>query len=114
MTIGEGRAAPSGRSHTGPQGTVALDPESSVPRLPSIRQMAQRANEGHLKALLRLIGGRPVVASTEPPSAIRGMRTVMATLARWECTEVVNGHTYATERGCTLAGALVDKGWRVG
>lgn len=75
--------------------------------------MAQRANEGHLKALARIARGEPCVGSTEPPSAARGMRVVLSALSRWGCIETCGSITVLTDRGCALAGALVSKGWQV-
>lgn len=59
---------------------------AATPRLPSIAQMANRSNSGHLRALRAF--ARSGHAEARPNITMgewRGLRTVMDTLSRWEC-----------------------------
>lgn len=69
---------------------------------PSVKQMAQRANDGHRKALRKLStpDGGLLVHASEPDSSVRGMMTVMRTLSRWGCVE--GRDRIVTERGSAL------------
>jgi hypothetical protein len=70
---------------------------------PSIRQMRCRSSDGHRKALRAVADGRPALGPTARPSEYRGMRTVFATLRRWECIDSTGG---LTERGTALLAEL--------
>lgn len=54
---------------------------------PSIKQMMNRANSGHLRALRACRDNTTAVNDAEPISAVRGMMTVFSTLRRWGCVE---------------------------
>jgi hypothetical protein len=73
---------------------------------PSIKQMAARALSGHQKALRALRDDRPVISANAYPSEIRGMRTVLRTLHRWDC---INDDGI-TDRGRELLAALDQRG----
>lgn len=72
-------------------------------RLPTVAQMKARALSGHRQALQAIADGRLVLGPTARPSEFRGMRTVLATLYRWECLTPKGG---LTERGRELLDAL--------
>lgn len=73
--------------------------------LPTVPQMKNRATDGHRKALAAIAEGRPAVRPGAYASEVRGMRTVLATLARWECT-TADG---LTDRGRDLLAALNER-----
>lgn len=62
---------------------------------PSIPQMANRANGGHLKMLRALRDDAMAVSANAGMGEIRGMRIVLTTLQRW---------------GCVVDGSLTDRG----
>lgn len=76
---------------------------STTNALPSIRQMAVRSNSGHAKALRCLADGTPLVREGAFASEIRGMRTILGTLRRWEC---VDTEGWLTQRGRDLLAHL--------
>ena len=60
---------------------------TDLPRLPSIPQMVNRANPGHLYALQSFAHvGHAGLPSTAGEGQIRGMRTITTTLLNWDCT----------------------------
>lgn len=69
---------------------------------PSIKQMVNRANSGHLRALRACRDDTLAVSEAEPMSSVRGMMTVFSTLRRWGCVE----GDQLTERGRELLTAL--------
>lgn len=73
--------------------------------VPSVKQMINRANSGHLKALRAYRDGTLAVGPTEPDSAVRGMMTVLRTLRGWGCVE----GDVLTDRGCALLAALEQR-----
>lgn len=79
---------------------------TTQPKPPSIKQMANRSLDGHRKALRHIAEGKPVVGPTAQMGELRGMRTVLSTLCRWGC--VADDYTL-TERGEALLTALNEK-----
>jgi hypothetical protein len=65
-------------------------------RTVTIPQMRARALDGHYMALRALSEGRPVLRSGAYASEIRGMRTILATLRRWDA---IDGEGNLTETG---------------
>ena len=61
---------------------------TSEGRLPSIKQMAQRCNSGHRNALARIADKSQIVRPNATDGEIRGWRTVLSTLRRWQCIAV--------------------------
>lgn len=72
-------------------------------RLPTVPQMRARILSGHRHALRSARDGVPAVRTGALPSEIRGMRTVLSTLRRWEC---ITADYNLTERGAALLAAL--------
>ncbi|HET6916264.1 MAG TPA: hypothetical protein VFH56_09275 [Acidimicrobiales bacterium] len=56
-------------------------------KLPSIKQMANRANSGHYAALLATRDKRRAVGPNAYMSEIRGMMTCLSTLRAWGCID---------------------------
>jgi hypothetical protein len=61
--------------------------------------MRARALDGHYKALRALSEGRPILRPGAYASEIRGMRTVLATLRRWNA---IDAEGNLTDRGRQL------------
>lgn len=70
--------------------------------LPTVPQMRSRSLDGHRKALRAIAEDRDILGPTARPSEIRGMRTVLATLRRWDCIT----DDGLTDRGRELLAAL--------
>ncbi len=73
--------------------------------MPSVAQMAHRCLDGHEHALRAIADGRPVIREGAFASEIRGMRTVLSTLRRWECIDDAG----LTERGRELLAAFDER-----
>ena len=77
---------------------------------PTVPQMVNRSLSGHHRALKATAEGRPVLGPTAPPSEVRGMRTVLATLRRWDCVRTPEGApAHLTDRGEALLAALDER-----
>lgn len=76
-------------------------------RLPTMGQMVNRSNDGHRKALRCIAEGRSLLGPAEPTSSLRGMRTILGTLYRWDCV----ADDKLTERGRDLL-ALLEAKWK--
>lgn len=70
--------------------------------LPSVKQMKVRAMSGHKNALEAIRDGKPVAWAGSSLGEIRGYRTVLSTLRRWECIT----EDGITERGEQLLEAM--------
>lgn len=75
----------------------------TTPRLPSVPQMVNRSLHGHHKALRCLADGNRFHGPGAGMGAQRGLRTIVATLRRWEC--MTEGEQI-TDRGRELLAAL--------
>lgn len=75
--------------------------------LPSVKQMLNRAQSGHLKALQAIAEGRVILGSAAFDSEIRGMRICLSTLRKWECIADAAGDLVLTDRGRALLAASV-------
>lgn len=73
--------------------------------LPSVKQMVNRASEGHYKALKAFRDTTALVSTTTPDSAVRGYMSALRTLRAWEC---INGDQL-TDRGRELIAAYEEK-----
>jgi hypothetical protein len=79
-------------------------------KLPSVGQMAARANTAHRVALTSLAAGRRVYDDCSPSlSDLRGMATALRTLARWGCIEPAEPVSRVTERGFELLQRLQSR-----
>lgn len=78
---------------------------TATTKLPSVAQMANRANSGHRRALQAVRDKTTTVGPTAQAGEIRGMATVMQTLRRWEC--IADGQL--TERGQLLLTRLEQR-----
>lgn len=77
-------------------------------RLPSVAQMAARCNSGHRLALERIADKTQVARPNATDGEIRGWRTVLATLRRWQCVAIgdVGEGVVLLDRGAALLAAL--------
>jgi hypothetical protein len=73
--------------------------------LPSIKQMLNRANSGHRRALNAIAHSKPLLGPTAYAGEIRGMQSVLSTLRRWDCVS----NDGLTERGEELRTLLNER-----
>lgn len=75
--------------------------------LPSVPQMVNRSTSGHQNVLRNISHGRaPWPNTCRSMSELRGRRTVLDTLSRWDCIVRTDDGFLLTERGRSLLAAF--------